>query len=112
MKLVPIMSILSDVKVANPHNLVNGVISNPFGLVTDYSFNDTLTNTSVQLITVVDSNGRAAFNETINLKIFVLPSQSFVGNTNGPDRPRYLVRAAVSISSKKVEGSQMTVYSF
>ncbi|TVY92382.1 WSC domain-containing protein [Lachnellula willkommii] len=70
-------------------NLVNGVISDPFGDITQYSFNDTLTNTGITSITVQNS-----YTESINLNLFVIPSQSFMNPTN-VQQPTYVVRVAV-----------------
>jgi hypothetical protein len=73
-------------------NLVNGVISDPFGDVTNYAFNDALTNLNITSIVVQNS-----YNESINLNLFVIPSQSFMNQTT-IQQPKYIVRVAVSLN--------------
>ncbi|TVY15916.1 WSC domain-containing protein [Lachnellula arida] len=86
-------------------NLVNGVISDPFGDITQYSFNDTLTNTDITSITVQNS-----YTESINLNLFVVPSQSFMNPTN-VQQPTYVVRVAVlSTLASGETGLQGTLY--
>jgi hypothetical protein len=73
---------------------VNGVVSEPFGKITDYSFNDTIP-AGVTSIKIQNS-----YTEKINMNLFVVPSRSFInqplnsgGGIGGP--ASYLVRAAV-----------------
>ncbi|KAK0118511.1 hypothetical protein ONS96_011608 [Cadophora gregata f. sp. sojae] len=74
--------------------IVNGVVSDPFGDIALYSFNDTLNSPSVKSITIQDVNKKDAYTEAINLNIFVVPSLTFSDNSN-PRRPRFIVRAAL-----------------
>lgn len=74
-------------------NIVSGFISDPFGDITQYSFNDTLTNSGITSIMVQNS-----YTESINLNLFVIPSQSFMNPTNLA-QPQYVVRVAVSLNS-------------
>jgi len=73
-------------------NIVNGVVSDPFGDITNYSFNDTLTSPNVNSIIVQNS-----YNESINLNLFIIPSQSFM-NPTSISQPKYVVRVAVSLN--------------
>jgi hypothetical protein len=72
---------------------VNGVVSEPFGKITDYSFNDTIP-AGVTSIKIQNS-----YTEKINMNLFILPSQSFIKQTFNPNGSAgissYLVRAAV-----------------
>jgi hypothetical protein len=72
---------------------VNGVVSEPFGKITDYSFNDTIP-AGVTSIKVQNS-----YTENINMNLFIVPSQSFINvpfNQDGSSGiASYLVRAAV-----------------
>lgn len=65
-------------------------MSIPFGIVTWYNFTDTLNSSIITSITIENS-----YTEVISQKLFILPSQSFVNNTD-VTMPQYLVRAAVS----------------
>jgi len=78
-------------------NIVNGVISDPFGDIAYYSFNDTLTSPLVNSISIQDVDRKDAYTEDINLNLFVVPSMTFSDDSN-PKRPRFVVRAAVRLS--------------
>ncbi|KAG4423745.1 hypothetical protein IFR04_003170 [Cadophora malorum] len=75
-------------------NIVNGVISDPFGDIAYYSFNDTLTSPLVNSISIQDVDRRDAYTEDINLNLFVVPSMTFSDDSN-LKRPRFVVRAAL-----------------
>ena len=72
---------------------VNGAVSEPFGKITDYSFNDTVPAgaTSIKI--------QNSYTEAINTNLFVVLSQSFINQPINPNGSAgiasYLVRAAV-----------------
>jgi hypothetical protein len=73
---------------------VNGVVSQPFGKITEYTFNDTIP-AGVTSIKIQNS-----YTEKINMNLFVVPSQSFINQPRNSDgsiggAASYLVRAAV-----------------
>ncbi|KAH7416673.1 heme peroxidase [Cadophora sp. MPI-SDFR-AT-0126] len=88
------------------NNIVNGVVSDPFGDIAYYSFNDTLTSPLVNSITIQDVNRKNAYKEAINLNIFVVPSMTFSDDSN-PKRPRFIVRAAL-LTTLAVPGKTLT----
>jgi hypothetical protein len=72
---------------------VNGAVSEPFGKITYYSFNDTIP-AGVTSIKIQNS-----YTESINMNLFIVPSQSFINQPLNSDGSAgiasYLVRAAV-----------------
>ncbi|KAL2064556.1 hypothetical protein VTL71DRAFT_3693 [Oculimacula yallundae] len=75
-------------------NIVNHVVSDPFGDIAYYPFNDTITSPNVTSINLQDVSKKDAFKENINLNLFVIPSQTFADRTID-DRPKFVVRAAL-----------------
>ena len=74
---------------AFPQDIVNNVISRPFGVVSWYTFNDTFNiGDTVNSITIANS-----YTEAINRSLFILPSQSF--QILHQPTAQFLVRAAV-----------------
>ena len=77
--------------------IIGDARSAPFGQITEYSFNDTITK-DVASIKIQNS-----YTEQINTTLFVLPSQSFI-NTDSNRLRSFLVRAAVCFSHLYVFG--------
>ncbi|KAH7348930.1 heme peroxidase [Rhexocercosporidium sp. MPI-PUGE-AT-0058] len=87
-------------------NIVNHVVSDPFGDIAYYPFNDTLPSPLVNSFNIQDVNRKDVYKEAINLNIFVLPSQTFLDDST-PRRPRYIVRAAL-LTTLSPAGTQLT----
>ncbi|CZT51102.1 uncharacterized protein RSE6_12189 [Rhynchosporium secalis] len=75
-------------------NIVNHVISDPFGDIAYYSFSDSIHTPTVKSINIQDINKKDSYTENINLNIFVVPSQTYRDNTD-PNRPKFVIRAAL-----------------
>lgn len=84
-------------------NTSNGAVSEPFGKITDYSFNDTVP-AGVTSIKIQNS-----YTENFNTNIFLVPSQSFINNNGNTGIASYRVRAALltslATSSTSVTGT-------
>ncbi|KAG4443010.1 hypothetical protein IFR05_001541 [Cadophora sp. M221] len=87
-------------------NIVNGVISDPFGDIAYYSFNDTLPSPLVNSFNIQDINRKDSYREAINLNIFVIPSQTFTDDST-PSRPKFIVRAAL-LTTLSPPGTKLT----